>query len=114
MARHTSESQQSSAPNPASKKSKLLTNEPLGSIDVIANDSGAPIERMSFDAHGRRRSVLDWQTPLSYGVDATTRKGFTGHQQLDGAAGSSICCGLSAMKRSLLDPKIWRLNQSNW
>jgi len=78
--------------------------EPLGSIDVIANESGIAIERMSFDAHGRRRSVLDWQTLLSYGVDVTTRKGFTGHQQLDGA-------GLIHMNARAFDPRLGRFIQ---
>ncbi|MGE4069831.1 MAG: RHS repeat-associated core domain-containing protein [Lysobacterales bacterium] len=76
----------------------------LGSIDVIANENGVAVERMSFDVHGRRRDSIDWTTPIVYGPDSTTRRGYTGHEQIDGA-------GLVHMRARMYDPRLGRFIQ---
>lgn len=71
---------------------------------MIANETGAEVERMSFDVHGRRRNVDTWATPATYGIDATTRRGYTGHEQIDGA-------GLVHMRARMYDPQLGRFIQ---
>ena len=80
---------------------RYLFFDHLGSVDAIANETGAVIERMSFDAHGRRRSASNWTDNIAYGLDATTRRGYTGHEQLDGA-------GLIHMRARAYDPQLGR------
>ena len=83
---------------------RYLFFDALGSVDVIANETGAEVERMSFDVHGRRRNVDTWATPATYGTDATTRRGYTGHEQIDGA-------GLVHMRARMYDPQLGRFIQ---
>ncbi len=83
---------------------RYLFFDALGSVDVIANETGAEVERMSFDVHGRRRNVDTWATPATYGIDATTRRGYTGHEQIDGA-------GLVHMRARMYDPQLGRFIQ---
>jgi RHS repeat-associated protein len=82
----------------------------LGSVDAIATidkNGTSVIERMSFDAHGRRRDQINWTSMLiSYGSDATTRKGYTGHEQLDGL-------GLVHMRARVYDPNLGRFLQAD-
>jgi len=49
VARHTSDSQRGSAPNPASKKFKLLTNEPLAIVHIVLGIRNRPAERANTD-----------------------------------------------------------------
>ncbi len=78
---------ETTAPTPASETRYLLKDH-LGSTDVVTDASGTVLERMSFDAWGRRRQV-NWQAYLASGVPAQVwqgeliTKGFTGHEQLD-------------------------------
>lgn len=83
---------------------RYVFTDVLGSVDVIANETGTAVERMSFDVHGRRRSEINWTTPITYGFDATTRKGYTGHEQIDGA-------GLVHMRARMYDPRLGRFIQ---
>ncbi|MCB1601079.1 MAG: VCBS repeat-containing protein [Xanthomonadales bacterium] len=83
---------------------RYVFTDVLGSVDVIANETGTVVERMSFDVHGRRRSEINWTTPITYGFDATTRKGYTGHEQIDGA-------GLVHMRARMYDPRLGRFIQ---
>ncbi|MGH1353269.1 MAG: RHS repeat domain-containing protein, partial [Methyloligellaceae bacterium] len=61
-----------------------LHRDHLGSVDAITNDNGDVVQRMSFDAWGKRRET-NWQ-PMglaaieNFNTDITTR-GFTGHEQ---------------------------------
>ncbi len=63
-----------------------LHQDHLGSVDAITNDNGDVVQRMSFDAWGKRRET-NWQ-PMglaaieNFNTDITTR-GFTGHEQID-------------------------------
>lgn len=82
---------------------RYLFFDGLGSVDVIASETGAELERMSFDAHGRRRDDT-WIAAVTYGLDATTRRGYTGHEQIDGAR-------LVHMRARMYDPQLGRFIQ---
>ncbi len=63
-----------------------LHRDNLGSVDAITDEAGTVIQRMSFDAWGKRRET-NW-TPLSETAivnfnTTITNRGFTGHEQLD-------------------------------
>jgi RHS repeat-associated protein len=86
------------------KSHRYAFSDHLGSVDVIADETGAAVERMSFDVHGSRRDVANWFTPVTYGIDATTRRGYTGHEQIDRA-------GLIHMGARMYDPQLGRFIQ---
>jgi uncharacterized protein (TIGR02594 family) len=54
----------------------------LGSFDAITNNRNNAVERLSFDAWGRRRNATDWtynNVPATFLFD----RGFTGHEHMD-------------------------------
>ncbi|MEO8018728.1 MAG: FG-GAP-like repeat-containing protein [Pseudomonadota bacterium] len=69
-----------------SAKSLYLHEDHLGSTDVITNESNAIVVRTSFDSWGQRRGS-NWSGAPSAAdkaaIATATRKGYTGHQQLD-------------------------------
>ncbi|MBK9492947.1 MAG: RHS repeat-associated core domain-containing protein [Xanthomonadales bacterium] len=71
----------------------------------MTNDIGGIVERMSFDAHGNRRSSTAWQSPLG-SIPSSTRQGFTGHHMLD-------VFGLIHMNGRVYDPQIGRFLQAD-
>ncbi|MCP4307523.1 MAG: hypothetical protein GY788_22145, partial [bacterium] len=89
----------------------------LGSIDLVTDASGGVIERMSFDAWGKRRESgfvpppggPGWAPETGWvpildpsGFEAlTTTRGYTGHEQLDPV-------GLVHMNGRVYDPEIGR------
>jgi len=54
----------------------------LGSIAVITDETGAVLERLSYDAWGRRRNA-DGSDDPSGSITSQTSRGFTGHEELD-------------------------------
>jgi RHS repeat-associated protein len=75
----------------AAQRTRFIHKDHLGSVDVITDSAGAVVERQSFDAWGRRRTVAysagTWTvtypaTPAS-ASSAETHRGFTGHEMLD-------------------------------
>ena len=61
---------------------KYLHGDHLGSTDTISDATGAVIERLSYDPHGKRRNV-NWTTPVEALLAVNTDRGFTGHEHLD-------------------------------
>jgi RHS repeat-associated protein len=57
----------------------------LGSVTVITNEAGAVVERLSFDAWGKRRYPNGTDDPTGV-ISSQTNRGFTGHEQLDAVA----------------------------
>ena len=55
----------------------------LGSIAVISDEAGVPVERHSHDAFGLRRNPDGLDDPSGTLTSAITRIGYTGHEQLD-------------------------------
>lgn len=54
----------------------------LGSISVITNESGVVVERLSYDAWGKRRHPNGADDPTGT-ITSQTSRGFTGHEELD-------------------------------
>jgi RHS repeat-associated protein len=79
---------------------KYLHKDHLGSVDVVTNDTGAVLERDSFDAWGFRRTT-DWQSQRPIGSTSIVSRGFTDHEELDSF-------GLVNMNGRVYDPGIGR------
>lgn len=60
---------------------RYLLRDHLGSVDTITDENGAVVEKLSFDAFGKRRQV-NWQAAIGIIASIITR-GFTGHEMLD-------------------------------
>jgi RHS repeat-associated protein len=81
-----------------------VTTDHLGSADAVLNAAGAVLMRGSFNVHGARRaanwqgapSTTEWQS-----IAATTRRGYTGHEQIDNVM-------LVHMNGRVFDPVIGR------
>jgi RHS repeat-associated protein len=88
----------------ASAKSLYLHEDHLGSLDVITDETNSIAVRTSFDAWGQRRGS-NWTGAPSAAdraaIAAATRKGYTGHQQLDNLH-------LVHMNGRVYDPQIGR------
>jgi RHS repeat-associated protein len=54
----------------------------LGSVSVITNESGVVVERLSYDAWGKRRHPNGADDPTG-SITSQTSRGFTGHEELD-------------------------------
>lgn len=69
---------------PTTIQTDYLLRDHLGSLDVITDELGIVVTKLSFDAWGKRREV-NWTVmanPTLFQPVITTR-GFTGHEQLD-------------------------------
>jgi RHS repeat-associated protein len=85
-------------------ETRFLLADHLGSLDVVASSTGAPIETASFDVHGSRRDPVTWQGPAPAPVSTT--RGYTGHEHVDGA-------GFIHMNGRLYDPALGRMLQAD-
>lgn len=72
----------------------------LGSIAVTTDSSGTVLERLSYDAWGRRRNS-DGSDNSACSVASGTTRGFTGHEEID-----AIC--LVNMNARIYDPTLGR------
>ncbi len=85
---------------PATNKARYLHRDHLGSIESITGETGAVVERLSFDSHGKRR-LADWTAGDPASPDAETPRGFTAHEHLDSV-------GLIHMNGRVYDPTLGR------
>ncbi len=88
----------------SSAELRYLHQDHLGSVDVVTNESGAVVERLSFGAFGERRvaqGTTAWQDSALALSSAETRRGFTDHEQLDDF-------GLVHMNGRVYDPHLGR------
>ncbi len=88
----------------------VVLKDHLGSTDLLANEAGAIVQAMSFDAWGKRRAPDDY-CPLTgsvlYNFDTSnSRRGFTGHEGLDPV-------GLIHMNGRVYDPKLARFSSAD-
>ncbi|HEX5324012.1 MAG TPA: RHS repeat-associated core domain-containing protein [Capsulimonadaceae bacterium] len=72
----------------------------LGSISVITDASGNVLERLSYDAWGRRRNI-DGSAAACGTITSSTTRGFTGQEMMDG-----VC--LVNLNARLYDPALGR------
>ena len=97
-------------------RSEVLLKDHLGSTHVIVNSDGTNAQYQRFDVWGMRADATTGSTQSisqSYGTnnptDATktrTRKGFTGHEMVDGA-------GIVHMQGRIYDPRLGRFLQAD-
>src|SRR5690606_30633782 len=97
---------------------EYLLTDAQGSTYAVLDDYGMPINaraRMSFDPFGQRRVAMGtnaWEAPMPWSItlgdelDDTTRKGYTGHEQVDSV-------GIIHMGGRIYDPKIGRFLQAD-
>ncbi len=81
-------------------KTRYLHKDHLGSTDVITDENGKVVERMSFEAFGSRRNI-DWSSAAGVVAAIESHHGFTGHEQLDDV-------GIIHMNGRLYDPQLGR------
>ena len=65
---------------------RYLHQDHLGSVDTITDESGGVVERLSYDAWGKRRTASGdeaWKDSAIPITAATTPRGFTDHEHLD-------------------------------
>jgi len=77
----------------------------LGSISVITDESGVVLERLSYDAWGKRRHPSGSDDP-SGSITSQTSRGFTEHEQLDSV-------GLVHMNGRVYDPLLARFGTAD-
>jgi RHS repeat-associated protein len=87
---------------------RYLHKDHLGSVDAITDESGGVVQRLSYDAFGKRRSasgVAAWAGTLAStdwsNIAAITHRGFTFHEELDNL-------DLVHMNGRVYDPNIGR------
>jgi len=77
----------------------------LGSVAVITDGGGAVVERISYDAWGKRRFANGADDP-SGSIASQTTRGYTGHEHLDAV-------GLIHMNGRVYDPLIGRMTSAD-
>jgi RHS repeat-associated protein len=77
-----------------------------GSIIAITNEVGAVVERLSYDAWGKRRNANGTDDLTNALVSAITDHGYTGHEHLDDM-------GLIHMNGRVYDPRTGRFLQAD-
>lgn len=79
---------------------RYYVSDHLGSIAVITDEIGAVVERLAYDAWGKRRFPSGADDP-SGSITSQTTRGFTGHEMIDEV-------GLVNMNGRVYDPEIGR------
>jgi RHS repeat-associated protein len=85
-------------------KTSYLHRDHLGSLDLVTDQSGVLVERLSFDAWGKRRQanyVPQFHISTTVSFSPITTRGFTGHEMLDDV-------GLVHMNGRVYDPELGR------
>jgi len=88
----------------ATTQTRYFHKDHLGSIVALTDESGAVVERDSFDAWGQRRTPMGGDDPLYPALSLTSQitRGFTGHEQLDAV-------GLVHMNGRIYEPVIGKM-----
>jgi hypothetical protein len=61
---------------------RYFVTDHLGSVAVITDETGTVVERLSYDAWGKRRFPTGADDPAG-SISSQTTKGFTGHEMID-------------------------------
>ncbi len=94
------------ASNTTSYDLKYFHLDGQGSIIAITNSVGAVVERLSYDAWGKRRNANGTDDLGNALVSASTDHGYTGHEHLDDM-------GLIHMNGRVYDPRTGRFLQAD-
>jgi RHS repeat-associated protein len=85
----------------SSEKTIYFHRDALGSVAVVTDSTGAVVERLSYDAFGKRRNISGAVDSAGTLKGVNTVKGYTGHEHLDSL-------GLIHMNGRVYDPVIAR------
>jgi RHS repeat-associated protein len=85
----------------SSEKTIYFHRDALGSVAVVTDSTGAVVERLSYDAFGKRRNISGAADSAGTLKGVNTVKGYTGHEHLDSL-------GLIHMNGRVYDPVIAR------
>jgi RHS repeat-associated protein len=97
------------------RKTRYLHKDHLGSINTITNEDGEVVEKLYFDAWGKKQSIhkSDWVLTVQYeaalnltSVLNITPRGFTGHEHVDHA-------DIIHMNGRIYDPTLGRFLQAD-
>ena len=70
---------------PQTVSTRYFHTDHLGSVAVITDENGAVVERLSYDAWGKRRFPNGADDPAG-SIESLTTRGFTGQEELDSVA----------------------------
>jgi len=82
------------------EQTRYTLKDHLGSTDTITDENGQVLERLSYDAWGKRRTT-DWHASASVIKSQVTTRGFTGQEMLDDL-------GLVHMNGRVYNPELGR------
>jgi RHS repeat-associated protein len=85
---------------------RYFHSDPLGSITAITHETGTVVERLSYDAFGKRRFPTGVDDPGNTLAGHTTHHGFTAHEHLDEV-------GLIHMNGRVYDPRLGRFLEAD-
>ena len=86
---------------PQTVSTRYFHTDHLGSVAVITDEQGVVVERLSYDAWGKRRFANGADDPAG-SIESLTSRGFTGHEELDSVA-------LVHMNGRVYDPLVGRM-----
>jgi RHS repeat-associated protein len=79
---------------------RYVHRDHLGSTEVLSDEAGAEVERLSFGAFGARR-LADWRAPGEPAALGWVKRGYTGHLELE-------ALGLIDMGARIYEPRLGR------
>ena len=80
---------------------RYLHRDHLGSTTAVTDESGNIVERLGYEAFGKRRFVTGAPDPANTIVPVTTERGFTNHEHIDEI-------GVIHMNGRVYDPRVGR------
>ena len=89
----------------ATLTTRYFHTDHLGSISVITNETGAVVERLSYDAWGKRRNA-DGSDDTTGSITSQTTRGFTGEEELS-------VSGLVHLNGRVYDPLLARMTSAD-
>jgi RHS repeat-associated protein len=84
---------------------RFFHKDHLGSVSTITDEYGTVLERLSYDAWGKRRFPDGTDDPAG-SIESQATRGFTGHEELDGV-------GLVHMNGRVYDPLLGRFGSAD-
>ena len=86
-----------SQPSTGAAQTRYFHRDNLGSITAVTNETGGLVERLAYDAWGKRRQINGQPDSTNSVVGQNTALGYTGHEHLDEV-------GLIHMNGRIYDP----------